>query len=258
MGSSSGNSEENNNGSSSCSSNHRKERLRWTDELHDRFEEAINQLGGADRATPKGILKTMDIPGLTIYHVKSHLQKYRIAKFVPESFSKGKYEKRSISEMLPNFSTTSAVQLNEALRLHMEAERQLSHQIEVSLKLKLEALGRYMDRITDDLQTISIMPAKPFNPMISLPSLRDESEANSPKQQGSEPEQQPRALKRFRVENDLVAVPRLFSTQHLAETYDGRSVMLGDQGMGRMQYRVHDTTMPWNLTVQSTSSLMPN
>ena len=25
-----------------------KERLRWTQELHDRFEEAVNQLGGAD------------------------------------------------------------------------------------------------------------------------------------------------------------------------------------------------------------------
>ena len=25
-----------------------KERLRWTQELHDRFEEAVNQLGGPD------------------------------------------------------------------------------------------------------------------------------------------------------------------------------------------------------------------
>ncbi|WOG85342.1 hypothetical protein DCAR_0104530 [Daucus carota subsp. sativus] len=55
-------------------------RLRWSEELHKSFVLAVERLGGEDRATPKMILQLMDVKGVTISHVKSHLQMYRSMK----------------------------------------------------------------------------------------------------------------------------------------------------------------------------------
>ncbi|XP_026416951.1 myb family transcription factor PHL7-like [Papaver somniferum] len=130
-----------------------KQRFKWTPELRSRFEEAVNHLGGPDRATPKGILKAMTLPGLNIYHVKSHLQKYRISKFIPESFDRGRTERRKVSEILPNFGATSGAQIKEALQMQWEEQRRLHDQLEVQrmhLKFKIEAQRRYFERISDE------------------------------------------------------------------------------------------------------------
>ncbi|XP_049361247.1 uncharacterized protein LOC125825998 [Solanum verrucosum] len=55
-------------------------RLRWTPELHLSFVSAIDRLGGQERATPKLVLQMMNVRGLSIAHVKSHLQMYRSKK----------------------------------------------------------------------------------------------------------------------------------------------------------------------------------
>uniref|UniRef100_M1AN51 MYB transcription factor n=1 Tax=Solanum tuberosum TaxID=4113 RepID=M1AN51_SOLTU len=55
-------------------------RLRWTPDLHRSFVHAIERLGGQERATPKLVLQMMNVRGLSIAHVKSHLQMYRSKK----------------------------------------------------------------------------------------------------------------------------------------------------------------------------------
>lgn len=52
-------------------------RMRWTEELHRQFIEAVECLGGQDEATPKRILHLMGVKGISISHIKSHLQMYR-------------------------------------------------------------------------------------------------------------------------------------------------------------------------------------
>ncbi|KAK1612516.1 hypothetical protein QYE76_036189 [Lolium multiflorum] len=52
-------------------------RMRWTEELHRQFIEAVDCLGGPNEATPKRILQLMGLKGVSISHIKSHLQMYR-------------------------------------------------------------------------------------------------------------------------------------------------------------------------------------
>ena len=52
----------------------RKQRRCWSPELHRRFVNALQQLGGSQAATPKQIRELMQVDGLTNDEVKSHLQ----------------------------------------------------------------------------------------------------------------------------------------------------------------------------------------
>ncbi|KAL0382615.1 UNVERIFIED_CONTAM: Myb family transcription factor PHL13 [Sesamum calycinum] len=132
--------------SSPCASPTTKTRMRWTPELHEAFVEAVNKLGGSERATPKGVLKLMNVEGLTIYHVKSHLQKYRTARYKPES-SEGTSEKKSktVAE-ITSLDLKTKMDITEALRLQMEVQKQLHEQLEIqrNLQLRIEEQGKHL------------------------------------------------------------------------------------------------------------------
>ncbi|KAG6420888.1 hypothetical protein SASPL_117432 [Salvia splendens] len=173
-----------------------KHRLRWTHELHKQFVDAVAQLGGPDReslswlvivdrelgkigeflyiticwATPKGVLRVMGVQGLTIYHVKSHLQKYRLANYLPDSSSDGRFsldyvlwtkaEKKDSGDMFSGLDGSSGMQITEALKLQMEVQKRLHEQLEVQrqLQLRIEAQGKYLKKIIEEQKRLSGVP----------------------------------------------------------------------------------------------------
>ncbi|KAL1216410.1 Two-component response regulator ARR11 [Cardamine amara subsp. amara] len=60
------------------SSSSKKARVVWSFELHQKFVNAVNQIGCDHKAGPKKILDLMNVPWLTRENVASHLQKYRL------------------------------------------------------------------------------------------------------------------------------------------------------------------------------------
>nr|XP_018685882.1 PREDICTED: protein PHOSPHATE STARVATION RESPONSE 1-like isoform X3 [Musa acuminata subsp. malaccensis] len=125
-----------------------KPRMRWNPELHECFVNAVNQLG---EATPKGVLKLMKVEGLTIYHVKSHLQKYRTTWYRPDSSEGPSNKKTTLKEELPSLDLKTSFDLTEALRLQVVVQKQLHEQLEIqrNLQLRIEEQGRFLQMILE-------------------------------------------------------------------------------------------------------------
>ncbi|CAM6010405.1 unnamed protein product [Sphagnum balticum] len=133
-----------------------KPRLRWTPELHERFVDAVAQLGGADKATPKSVMRVMGVKGLTLYHLKSHLQKFRLGKQLHRDTNIHEANKDGPRGMLFFMSTLEncmpfGIEITEAIRVQMEVQHRLQQQLEVqrSLQLRIEAQGKYLQSILE-------------------------------------------------------------------------------------------------------------
>ncbi|TKW36578.1 hypothetical protein SEVIR_2G449400v4 [Setaria viridis] len=147
-----------------------KPRLKWTPELHERFVEAVQQLGGPDKATPKTIMRLMGIPGLTLYHLKSHLQKYRLSKNLQAQANATNAKNvlgcrtgtdkpcerngSPASHLNTEPQINRSMHISEALQMQIEVQRRLHEQLEVQrhLQLRIEAQGKYLQSVLEKAQ----------------------------------------------------------------------------------------------------------
>ncbi|KAL1559920.1 Myb transcription factor ipn2 [Salvia divinorum] len=154
-----------------------KPRLRWTVELHERFVDAVTQLGGPDKATPKTIMRVMGVKGLTLYHLKSHLQKFRLGKQPHKDFHDHSIKDASSLELQRNNASSSGMMGRSMNEMQMEVNRRLHEQLEVQrhLQLRIEAHGKYMQTILEKAcQTVLTGDNKAAaGPTLNFPSLQD-------------------------------------------------------------------------------------
>ncbi|XP_068651272.1 myb family transcription factor PHL11-like isoform X2 [Aristolochia californica] len=124
-----------------------KPRLRWTPDLHDRFVDAVTKLGGPDKATPKSVLRLMSLKGLTLYHLKSHLQKYRLG-----NHARKENNQEESKEGISDGQSQREIPVGESLRYQLEVQRSLQEQLERKLQMRTEAGWQYDQAILEKTQ----------------------------------------------------------------------------------------------------------
>ncbi|XP_008797265.2 LOW QUALITY PROTEIN: two-component response regulator ORR26 [Phoenix dactylifera] len=96
----------------------KKARVIWSVDLHQKFVNAVNQIG-FDKVGPKKILDLMNVPGLTRENVASHLQKYRLylrrlqKQNEGGTFSGNMHSDFSCEDVTGNFDMHSSTQMQQ-------------------------------------------------------------------------------------------------------------------------------------------------
>ncbi|XP_043688798.1 myb family transcription factor PHL7-like isoform X2 [Telopea speciosissima] len=111
-----------------------RQRLRWTHELHERFVDAVAQLGGPDSK---------------------------------------KVDKKESGDLSTGLDGSSGIQITEALKLQMEVQKRLHEQLEVQrqLQLRIEAQGKYLKKIMEEQERLGgFLGEAPGSVLPTLPS----------------------------------------------------------------------------------------
>ncbi|XP_027361549.1 myb family transcription factor PHL11 isoform X3 [Abrus precatorius] len=111
-------------------------------------------------------MRLMGLKGLTLYHLKSHLQKYRLGQQARKQNEELHKENNRCSYV--NFSNRSSepntsyrcdnergeIPIAEALRRQIEVQKRLEEQLEVQKKLqmRIEAQGKYLQAVLEKAQ----------------------------------------------------------------------------------------------------------
>ncbi|XP_042518860.1 myb family transcription factor PHL7-like isoform X3 [Macadamia integrifolia] len=170
----------------------------------------------------------MDVPGLTIYHVKSHLQKYRLANYVPKSSSDGKrVDKKESGDLFTGLDSSFGMQITEALKLQVEVQKRLHGQLEVQrqLQLRIEAQGKYLKKIMEEQERLGgFLGEVPGSPLAAPPSGHSCPECDkkmdpSTPASTSEPPLQDKASKERAAAKSL-SYDEFFSSHHEPMTPD--------------------------------------
>ncbi|KAI3963725.1 hypothetical protein MKW98_021965 [Papaver atlanticum] len=159
----------------------RKPRMRWTPERHECFIEAVKKLDGAEKATPKGILKCMGVEEIPTCQIHARDKEERNT-----SSCEDKERKASLSSSASD-GLKRGMHLTDALRMQMEVQKQLHEQLEVqrSLQICIEEHARYLQKIVEEQEKVGegFMPATSYK---GSPSTNTQTQAEDPHQQSEQ------------------------------------------------------------------------
>lgn len=130
-------------------------------------------------------------------------------------------------------------------------------QVQRSLKMKIEAQARFMDKITEEFKNraASSKPIKPFSPVLSLPSLSEESDQSGVKQFDSDSEEVDtsevmskgdfRPRKRIKMQDDSI-LPQVNKLPSLNSDSQNLGLYSLD-GMNNNLFTEQELGFPWNV-----------